>query len=130
MMRRTDGARRKVSGKPGWKHSDEAKAKIRSAKLGRKRPDMVGHKNIAWNGGIRIDRGRVTVRTESGKYEYRSRLIAQSILGRKLLSCEEVHHKNEVKHDDNPENLQVITTTDHARLHSRSRRRDSSGRFL
>jgi hypothetical protein len=38
-------------------------------------------------------------------------------LGRYLLYNEDVHHKNEDKTDNSPDNLEVLTKADHARKH-------------
>ena len=45
------------------------------------------------------------------------RLIASWIAGRKLLNNEVVHHKNFIKYDNNPENLHIMTDTEHAKYH-------------
>lgn len=45
------------------------------------------------------------------------REIAEQKLGRKLLPGEIVHHIDGDKHNNAPENLQVMTQSEHARIH-------------
>lgn len=50
----------------------------------------------------------------------RARLVAEQKLGRFLLPGEDVHHINEIKDDDRPDNLQVMLHAEHCRIpHSR-----------
>ncbi len=60
-----------------------------------------------------------TYKKSFGMHEHRR--IAQEKLGRKLLPDEHVHHIDGDKHNNNPENLIVMTRAEHAREHSRIR---------
>lgn len=68
-----------------------------------------------WKGGTTIQDGRVFVWNGNG-YTQRARLVMESVLGRPLRPDEDVHHKNGVKTDDRPSNLEVMSKTDHAVL--------------
>jgi hypothetical protein len=48
------------------------------------------------------------------------RLVAEQILGRPLRKGEVVHHRNGIKYDNRPENLQVFASvSEHSRSHKR-----------
>jgi hypothetical protein len=73
-----------------------------------------------WKGGRYIsDDGRVFLLTPHRGYVQRSRLVMEAVLGRQLLSHEDAHHLNGIKHDDRPENLQVMTHGEHTALTNR-----------
>lgn len=47
----------------------------------------------------------------------KNRVVMTSLLGRKLLLEEHVHHKNEDRSDDSPRNLELISAADHNAHH-------------
>lgn len=95
--------------------------------------DPVRHNS--WNGGQTVDgSGRVLIRVKGHPhpqkshpdrdyaYVYRYRLVMEGHLGRYLLPSEDVHHKNGNKTDDRIDNLQVMSRSDHTKLHARRRK--------
>lgn len=52
-----------------------------------------------------------------GCYIRRSRAVMASVLGRELCPREVVHHINENREDDRPENLEIITGSEHNTHH-------------
>ena len=90
-----------------------------------------------WNGGratashgyIRIQVGKGHHLADPNGYAYEHRVVAERMIGRRLEPWEEVHHLNHVRSDNRPENLLVLSGTDHAALHNAIRERDGEGRF-
>ncbi len=68
----------------------------------------------------------------------RAIIVLEEKIGRKLLKNEVAHHINEIKTDDRPENLQLMTSHEHRAYHINKHRknnwylleRDSLGRFI
>lgn len=56
-----------------------------------------------------------TYRKLNNRHEHR--VVAERMLGRPLARNEIVHHIDGNKHNNTPENLQVMTQADHLRLH-------------
>jgi hypothetical protein len=56
-----------------------------------------------------------------GSYKQNHRLVMESILGRKLTDDEVVHHIDGNKQNNAPENLVVLTRSEHARIHKKQR---------
>lgn len=50
-------------------------------------------------------------------YVYEHRIVAEQTIGRRLKKGEIVHHKNGKRWDNRPENLEVMTASDHGKLH-------------
>lgn len=69
--------------------------------------------------------------------EHKGRLehvvVMESLIGRRLYYNECVHHVDHDKTNNNPENLQLMTRSEHAKLHAKensgSRKRDNKGRY-
>lgn len=88
-----------------------------------------GKANSNWKGGLIKDpAGRVLVYspfhpnpTTNGTHVYRYRLVMERELKRFLSPDEVVHHKNGDCTDDRPENLEVMTQSEHASLHMSDR---------
>lgn len=72
------------------------------------------------NGYTIVHRSNDPTSFRSGKnagYKYKHRVVAEQTLGRQLSDTEVVHHIDGNKSDNRPENLLVLTTTEHSRLH-------------
>lgn len=108
---------------PCKSHSKKIREKISKSMKG----INAGEKNPYWKGGKTKDgHGYIYIRnfnhpyTTKRGYIKRSRLIMEKILNRYLLPEEIIHHKNEIKNDDRPENLQLFSSKGkHSAFHKR-----------
>lgn len=83
----------------------------------------VGPKSPFWKGGLTMSAGGYLVFTKSkGNGENAGRalhsVIAEESAGRKVMPNEHVHHIDENKLNNHPDNLQIMTASEHARLHA------------
>jgi len=62
-------------------------------------------------------------------YMAEHRLVAEETIGRYLKPCEDVHHINEDKLDNRPENLEILLHTEHAVISASNKLRNEDGKF-
>ena len=95
----------------------------------------VGKRNPYWKGGSFTNKqGYVWVllpdhpSANANGYVQRSHLVAEKKVGRSLLPGEVVHHRNRVRSDDRPKNLEVLDGREHIVTEHLSDRRLSYAR--
>lgn len=100
---------------------------------GRKSPETSGENNSRWKGGRHITTyGYIQINkpdypnADSRGRVWEHRYVMEQKLGRLLEKWELIHHKNGNKMDNKPENLEIFTRSEHARLHMDEERRQWS----
>lgn len=96
-----------------------------------------GPSHYAWNDSAMTSRdGYRLIRVGVGHpmadpngYALEHRLVMATALGRPLLTSEIVHHINCNRLDNRVENLQVVTKSEHSRIHNAMKARDTRGCF-
>ncbi len=88
--------------------------------------NIAGEKNPKWKGGVMYDGERKLILSPEHpnpdflkKYCYEYRLIMEKHLGRYLKPGEIVHHINNNKTDNRISNLQVMSQSEHCKIHSK-----------
>ena len=74
--------------------------------------EIRGERSPTWKRGYWKHQGYVT--TANGREHRR---IMEDHIGRKLFASEQVHHKNGDKSDNRIENLQIVTASEHTKIH-------------
>ena len=115
-----------VSQKVVWRFMKNHGIKARVAA----KRDQCREKNSFWRGGtVKDSAGYVLVKQEGhprakkcGDYVREHILVAEKFIGRSLLPDEVVHHINRIRDDNRPENLAVMTKTEHIKYHTQARK--------
>ena len=100
----------------GHKVSEYGKRKISEANSLK----GIGHKKIRADGYVSIYFPDHPKSSDDG-YIMEHVLIMECFVGRWLTDDEVVHHKNRIRHDNRIENLQLLTKSEHSRLHALER---------
>jgi len=84
--------------------------------------------NPNWKGGMRIaPNGYVFIHIPDHPHCYQKgymlehRMVMEKKIGRFLKSHEFVHHKNSIRHDNRPENLEIVNSGFHVSRHNKNR---------
>lgn len=95
---------------------------------------QVGSGNANWKGGRWIQNGKrysyVVRNVSRNKKTSESRMVMELKVGRSLTFNDCVHHINGNPFDNREENLQLMTRSEHSKLHAAKIKRGANGAFL
>lgn len=98
-------------------HSKESKILISKNRKGK----AIKEKNPRWNNGQSIkSTGYRTLLVETAKpHKFEHRIVMEKYLGRELKSCEVVHHIDHDRLNNEIDNLEVMSRSEHSSLHAK-----------
>jgi hypothetical protein len=97
-----------------------------------------GEKNSHWKGGIHyrkdgyilINMGPRSRTYHGARYKLQHRIVMEEKLGRPLLRSEIVHHIDGNTSNNNPDNLQIMTQSEHAKHDYELRIKNKLGQLM
>ncbi len=125
-----ENARRVGRGRKGTKQTAEAKRKMSDAKKGRMlNPSEYGGHTKNRSGYVYVY-NPTHPHCSSDGYVMEHRLVIEQYIGRHLKKDESVHHINRNRKDNRLENLQLMTRSEHAKLHAEMKRNLRKGESI
>ena len=84
------------------------------AETNRRKFSGFGNTHSHWKGGrLKNGHGYILIYTGVGTYKYEHHLVMEKMLGRPLRKGERVHHRNQNRADNRPENLELVMLGKH-----------------
>lgn len=96
--------------------------------INRRKEFLSGENSPSWNGGRHIHNGYIEIYAPTHPHKnkrncvYEHQKVMEDYLGRYLEKGEVVHHKDLCKTNNNIENLQLLTMSEHSKLHAKLRK--------
>jgi len=90
-------------------------------KMSKKASGHLGELNSRYKGCYRSGEGYILIYIAPGEYRKQADLVMEAILGRPLNPEEIVSHKNRIRDDDRPENLELFANqSEHMSYHAKA----------
>ena len=94
-------------------------------------------KHYRWNNRLKSTEGYTKIRvgkshplSDPNGYVYEQKLVAVTAFGLDFIKGKIIHHINGNKSDNRLENIEILTRSEHNKLHNKSKQRDLSGKFI